>query len=446
MTPPNLVQPRPEVVTRDVSAERPPWVERATSADHKIVGQLYLATALTFIALAAVEFALMRLQLIVPQNSMIEPEIFNRLLSIAPVSLVVLGVIPLAIGVIGHIVPLQIGARGVALPRLNQLSYWLYLTGGVTLYASMLYTAPESGTIGLPALSDTVFNPSNGADAWIAGTALACAGFTCFAINLIVTLRQMRAPGIAWRRLPLFSWAATVIGYLLLVTAPAMISALTMLEIDRHFGGVFFDAGEGGAPLLYEHLAYFFFTGAYVIVFLFAAGAISEILPTFARKPIFSHRARGDLVRAHRRPRPARLDAEHVRRAAERGLDADGDGLRGRARGPDRPPDPQLGGDDLGRRARAAGRDLVRARLDLAHGHRPRGRARELGDPGRLAGREHDRVAGRHAAGAASAAAWSAASPRCTTGSRSSAGGCSARASARRRWWRSSPASGSTCW
>ncbi len=291
MTPPTITPARPEVVTRGVHAERQPWIERATSADHKTVGLMYIATALSFLALAAVEFALMRIQLIVPENSTIRPEIFDRLLSTAPVTLVVLAAIPFTLGLIGYVVPLQIGARGVAFPRLHQLSYWLYLMGGVAIYASFLYTAPDSGTIALPPLSDTVFSPSNGADAWIAGTALATAGFTCFAINLVVTLNRMRAPGIAWRRMPLFSWAAAVIGWLLLVIGPVMLAALTMLEIDRHFGGVFFDPGEGGAPLLYEHMAYIFFTGAYVIVFLAAAGAISEILPTFARKPIFSHRA-----------------------------------------------------------------------------------------------------------------------------------------------------------
>jgi cytochrome c oxidase subunit 1 len=291
MTSPTLTPPRPEVVTRGVPAESQAWIERATSADHKTVGLLYIATALSFLALAAVEFALMRVQLLVPENSLIEPEIFDRLLSAAPVTLVVLAAIPLALGVIGYVVPLQIGARGVAFPRLNQLSYWLYAAGAVTLYASFLYTAPESGSIALPPLSDTVFTPANGADAWIAGTALATAGFVCYAINLIVTLNRLRAPGLAWRRMPLFSWAATVIGWLLLVIGPVMLSALVMLEIDRRFDGVFFDPGEGGAPLLYEHFAYFFFTGAYLIVLLAAAGAISEILPTFSRKPIFSHRA-----------------------------------------------------------------------------------------------------------------------------------------------------------
>jgi heme/copper-type cytochrome/quinol oxidase subunit 1 len=291
MTPVATRTARPEVVSREIPAPRQSWIERATSGDHKIVGMLYIATSFVFIALAATQFALMRVQLIVPENDLLNPEIFNRLMSTAPAFFVVLGLIPLALGLIGYIVPLQIGARGVALPRLNQLSYYLYLAGGVTILASFLYAAPETGTAALPPLSDLVFSPTNGADAWIAGAWLACLGFTCFAINLVVTVRKLRAPGLAWRRMPLFTSAATVIGYVLLVIGPAMIAALTMLEIDRRFDGVFFDPQEGGAPLLYEHLAYIFLTGAYLIVFLAAAGAISEILPTFARKPIFSRRA-----------------------------------------------------------------------------------------------------------------------------------------------------------
>ena len=294
MTPPTATKQapaRPEVVTRGVPAARPAWLERATSADHKIVGQMYIATAFTFIALAAVEFALIRMQLFLPENSLIEPEIFNRLLTASISSIVVLGLVPLALGLIMYIVPLQIGARGTALPRLGQLSYWLYAMGGVTIYASFLWAAPETGSLALPPLSELTFSPSNGADAWIAGTALAVLGFTCFAVNMLATLNKLRAPGMAWRRMPLFSSAATVINWIVVVVGPIMIAGLTMLMIDRRFNGVFFDPGEGGAPVLYEHIGYIFLTACYLIVFLFAAGVISEILPTFARKPIFSHRA-----------------------------------------------------------------------------------------------------------------------------------------------------------
>jgi heme/copper-type cytochrome/quinol oxidase subunit 1 len=290
MTPPTLAPSRPEIVTRGVPAVRAGWAERVTSADHKSVGLLYLGTSLTFLVLAAVEFALMRLQLIVPESSLISPEIFNRLLSAASVTTMVLFAIPLALGLISYIVPLQIGARGVALPRLNLFSYWLYAVGAIAVYASFLYSVPEAGTYSLAPLSEVVFSPSHGVDAWITGVGLATAGFTLFAVNLVVTLGRMRAPGLAWRRLPLFSWAATAIGYMVLVIGPALLAALVMLMIDRHFDGVFFDAGEGGGPLLYEHLATLFYAGGYGIVVLLAAGAISEILPTFSGKPIFSHR------------------------------------------------------------------------------------------------------------------------------------------------------------
>ncbi len=290
MTPPPTIA-HPEVVTRGVPKARPGWIERATSADHKSVALLYLGSAMTFLVVAVAEFVLMRIQLITPDATIIHPEIFARILSASGVTLTVLFAVPLVLGLIGYVVPLQIGARGVAFPRLGLLSAWLYVVGGAAIYLSFLWTAPDGGVLGLPPLTDTVFTPSHGVDAWIVGTGLAVLGFVCFAINLIATIRNMRAPGMARRRMPLFSWAAGVIGYVLLVIGPVMLAALTMLMIDRHFSGVFFDSAEGGAPLLFEHFSYIFFTGIYVIVLLFAGGVISEILPPLSRKPIFSHRA-----------------------------------------------------------------------------------------------------------------------------------------------------------
>ena len=291
MTPPTTISPpRPEVVTEGIPRRRAAWIERATSTDHKSVAILYLGTSLCFGALAVVELVLMRVQLIVPENTAIHPEIFDRVLSAFGVTAVILFAIPLALGLIGYIAPLQIGSRGVAFPRLGLLSFWLYLAGAVTVYASFLWTPADTGVAALPPLSDQTFSDAGGVDAWIVGCALAILGFVCFAINLVVTLHNMRAPGMAWRRMPLLSWAAGVSSYLLLAIGPVMLAALTMLFIDRNHGGVFFDAGEGGAPLLYEHLAWFFFTGAYMLVLIVAAGVISDVLPTFTRKPLFSHR------------------------------------------------------------------------------------------------------------------------------------------------------------
>ena len=225
----------------------PPWIERATSADHKSVGLMYIATALSFLAIAATEFALMRIQLIAPDNRMIQPEIFDRLMSAAPVTLVVLALIPLALGLIGYLVPLQAGARGVALPRLHQLSYWLYLFGGVAIYASFLWTAPDAGTMALAPLSDTVFTPSNGTDAWIVGTALATTGFVCFAINLVATLAGALYGGALMSRLGLyraliaFAWlqALTNLGFCALAMAGKSYAVMVgVIALENLSGGM----------------------------------------------------------------------------------------------------------------------------------------------------------------------------------------------------------------
>jgi heme/copper-type cytochrome/quinol oxidase subunit 1 len=292
MTPPTATgTARPELVTEALPRRRQAWIERATSSDHKSVGMLYIGAALTFGLAAVTALVVMRVQLIVPENTTVDPEIFNRVMSSFAVTGVVLFAIPLALGLYSFIAPLQVGARGVAFPRLNLLSFWLYVAGGFTVYGSFLWRPSEAGFSALPPLSEPLYSNTHGVDAWIVGTALALLGFVCFAVNLVVTLRTMRAPGMAWRRVPPFTWAANLGGYLLLVCAPVMLAALVMLFIDRHYGGVFFDPGYGGAPILYEHLAWFFFTGAFTFIVIFAAGVISDVLPAFARKPLFSGRS-----------------------------------------------------------------------------------------------------------------------------------------------------------
>jgi heme/copper-type cytochrome/quinol oxidase subunit 1 len=292
MTPPTAVgAARPEVVTEAVPRRRQAWIERATSADHKSIGVLYIGAALAFAVACLTALVVMRVQLIVPENTTMDPEIFNRILSSFAVTGVVLFAIPLALGLISYISPLQVGARGVAFPRLNLLSFWLYVAGGFTIYGSFLWRPSEAGFAALPPLSEPLYTNTHGVDAWIVGTALAVLGFVCFGVNMVATLRTMRAPGMAWRRVPPFTWAANLGSYLLLICGPVMLAALVMLFIDRQFGGVFFDPGYDGAPLLYEHLAWIFFTGAFTFLVIFAAGVISDVLPPFTRKPLFGQRA-----------------------------------------------------------------------------------------------------------------------------------------------------------
>lgn len=292
MTPPSTAGiSRPEVVTEAVPEKRAGWIRLATSADHKDVGRMYIATAFIFLAATLTLLLMMRIQLLIPDATLIRPTIFDRLLSNYAISGVLLFALPLFLGLMSYLVPLQIGARGNALPRINQLGFWMYLIGAITIYMSFLWRPSEAGSFAIPPLSDPINSPAHGVDAWAGGAAIVILGFVLFAVANLVTVRLHRAPGMVWRRMPLFSFASSVVSWLLVVIGPIMIAALTMLLIDRNMDGIFFNPDEGGAPLFYEHLAYIFFTGAYVAVVVSAIGAFSEILSTFSRQPVFSQRA-----------------------------------------------------------------------------------------------------------------------------------------------------------
>lgn len=280
--------PRPELAAEGFPPRRPRWQELATSADHKDVGRILVTGALGFLFIALVELLLMRIQLLVPENTFLDPVTFNRMLSLYGASAIFFFALPLAIGLFYYVTPLQIGARGTALPRLGQIGAALWVAGAVVLYAGFLFTPSEAGVNPLAPLTETAFLSNNGVDAWAAATGLATLGFLFLSINLVATLRTMRAPGLAWRRLPVFAWAAGVSSWLMVFIGPVLLAALTMLMIDRNYDGIFFADGAGGAPLLWQHLSWIFFTGAYMLVLIFAFGAIAEIAAAFARKPLFN--------------------------------------------------------------------------------------------------------------------------------------------------------------
>ena len=287
-----LAPQRPELVTEGVATrERPGWLELVMSPDHKDTGRIMVGASLSFLLLGIVSFVLMRLQLALPENTFLDPVIFNRILSVGSATLVVLFALPFAFGLYTYVVPLQIGARTLAFPRLSSLALWLFLAGGAILYASFAYTPPETGFNNWPPFSTGVFVENNGPDVWTVAVGLAVLGLTLQALNLAVTIAKLRAPGMAWRRLPVFSFSGAVASWVMLFVGPVMLAALVMLFIDRNFDGVFFDAGEGGAPIYYQHLSWIFFTGCYLIFLLPAFGAISEILPVFSGKPLLSRGA-----------------------------------------------------------------------------------------------------------------------------------------------------------
>ncbi len=277
---------RPELIADGIPARRPRWIELATSPDHKDVGRMLIVSALGFLFLALVELLLMRLQLAIPENTFLSPVGFNRMLSLYGATAIFLFAVPFALGFFYYVAPLQIGARSTALPRLGQIGLWLYVAGATVLYASLLFTPPEAGANPLAPLSSLAFISNNGVDAWAAATGLATLGFVLIAIDLVATLRERRAPGMAWRRMPVFAWGAAICSWLLLAIGPVMVAAVTMLLIDRNFEGIFFAGGAGGAPLLWQHLSWIFFTGAYMLVLIAALATIAEIVAAFARRPL----------------------------------------------------------------------------------------------------------------------------------------------------------------
>ncbi len=280
-------KPRPELVVDGFPGkQRPRWVELATSADHKDLGRILIGGSLGFLFIALVELLLMRLQLAIPENTFLSPVAFNRLLSLYGTDAIFLFALPLALGLFYYVAPLQIGSRGTALPRLGQIGVALWAMGGLVLYAGFLFTPSEAGINPLAPLSELAFLSNNGVDAWATATGLATLGFVFIAIDLLTTLRNMRAPGMAWRRVPIFSWAAAICCWLLLVIGPVLLAAVTMLMIDRNYDGIFFADGSGGAPLLWQHFSWIFFSGAYMLILIFAFAAIAEIVAAFSGRSL----------------------------------------------------------------------------------------------------------------------------------------------------------------
>ena len=281
-----MSEKRPEIVIDGFPQRRPRWMELATSGDHKDIGRILITGALGFLFIALVELLLMRLQLAIPENTFLSPVNFNRMLSLYGTTAIFLFALPLAFGLFYYLTPLQIGARGTALPRLGQIGLWLWVASATVLYAGFLFTPSEAGINPLAPLSELAFLANNGVDAWAAATGLATLGLVLLAIDLTTTLRRMRGPGMAWRRLPVFAWAAAICSWLMLVIGPVLLAAITMLLIDRNFDGIFFADGGGGAPLLWQHLSWIFFTGAYMLILIAAFGAICEIVPALVGRPL----------------------------------------------------------------------------------------------------------------------------------------------------------------
>jgi cytochrome c oxidase subunit 1 len=283
--------PRPQVVAHEVTVPRRGWLGWLTTTDHKQIGILYIATALSFFLIGGVEALLMRIQLGAPDNTFLDPQTYNAIMTMHGTTMIFLFVVPMMAGFANYLVPLMIGARDMAFPRLNALSYWLFLAGGLVFYASLIWGPPEAGWTSYTPLSAGVYSPKGGIDAWIFLIHLTGLSSILGAINFYVTIANMRAPGMGWARLPLFCWTILTFAVLLILALPSVAAAVTLLLTDRHFGTHFFDATQGGSPLLWQHMFWFFGHPEVYIMILPAFGIVSEVLPVFARKPIFGYKA-----------------------------------------------------------------------------------------------------------------------------------------------------------
>jgi len=283
--------PRPQVVAHEVPRRRKAWIDWVTTVDHKKIGILYMVTAFVFFLVGGIEALLMRIQLGAPDNTFLTPEKYNQLFTMHGTTMIFLFVVPMMAGFGNYFVPLMIGARDMAFPRLNALSYWLFLFGAIVLYISLFFNPPEAGWTSYAPLSSAAYSPNGGIDAWIFMIHLTGLSSLLGAINFYVTIANMRAPGMGWGRLPLFVWAILTFVVLLILALPTIAAAVTMLLTDRHFGTHFFDPSQGGSPLLWQHLFWFFGHPEVYIMILPGFGIISEVLPVFSRKPIFGYKA-----------------------------------------------------------------------------------------------------------------------------------------------------------
>jgi cytochrome c oxidase subunit 1 len=288
-----LRRPIPQLLTDHIDKPRTTkkWLDWVTTTDHKKIGIMYLVLTFVFFIMGGTEALMIRSQLAVPNNTLISGEHYNMLITLHGTTMIFLFVVPVMAGFGNYFVPLMIGARDMAFPRLNALSFWLLALGGIVFYMTLFWKPPEAGWWSYPPLSSIQYSTSGGQDAWIFLIHLTGISSLVGAINFYVTIVNMRAPGMTWGRMPLFVWSILIYAVLLIIALPVIAAAVTMLLTDRHFGTHFFDPTFHGSPVLWENLFWFFGHPEVYIMILPGFGMISEVLPVFARKPIFGYKA-----------------------------------------------------------------------------------------------------------------------------------------------------------
>ncbi len=263
------------------------WI---TTVDHKRIGILYGVSAFAFFLIAGIEALIMRVQLSGPNAGVVSAETYNQLFTMHGTAMIFLGVMPFSAAFFNYMVPLLIGARDVAFPRLNAFSFWVFLSGGILLHASFLFNAaPNAGWFGYANLTSPAYSPGLNVDFWLLSLQILGIASLAAAFNFLVTIINMRAPGMSLMRLPLFVWMTLVTSILMVLAFPVITVALTLLLFDRFFGMNFFITQAGADPRWWQHLFWIFGHPEVYILILPAMGIVSEVIPTFSRKPLFGY-------------------------------------------------------------------------------------------------------------------------------------------------------------
>jgi len=263
------------------------WI---TTVDHKRIAVMYGVTAIIFFLIGGIEALIIRAQLAAANLSVVDADTFNALFTMHGTTMIFLAVMPLTAAFFNYLVPLMIGARDVAFPRLNAFSYWVYLFGAIFINVSWFVGAPPDGSwVGYANLTSKSYSPGFNIDYWVMGLQILGIASLAAGFNFIVTIFNMRAPGMSMMRMPVFVWTTLVTQFLIVLSFPAITVGLILLMFDRMFGTNFYEVAAGGDVVLWQHLFWVFGHPEVYILILPAMGIVSEILPTFSRKPLFGY-------------------------------------------------------------------------------------------------------------------------------------------------------------
>ena len=279
----------PEPADRGAPTGLLKWI---TTTDHKVIGLSYMVTAWCFFLLGGLLALAIRTELATPERDILNSETYNQFFTMHGSIMIYLFAVPFATGLANYIVPLQIGAPDMAFPRLNALAYWLYLFGGVAMVSGFLTSggAAAFGWFAYAPLSGATYSPGVGPDLWIIGVVVTSTAGIMAAVNLVTTIFMLRAPGMTMFRMPIFVWNMLVTAVMMLLAFPVLTGALAMLFADRHLGAHIFEVEEGGEPVLWQHLFWFFGHPEVYIIALPFFGVVTEIFPVFSRRPVFGYR------------------------------------------------------------------------------------------------------------------------------------------------------------